>query len=122
MNLENFYQFCLSKNGVTEHFPFDEDTLVLKIGGKIFALTSLSDWENENPTVNLKCNPKKALELRADFEDIQPGYHMSKIHWNTININKSVSDKMINELINHSYELIFNSLPKKSQQEILEIT
>jgi len=122
MNLENFYQFCLSKNGVTEHFPFDEDTLVLKIGGKIFALTSLSDWENESPTVNLKCNTEKALELRADFEDIQPGYHMSKIHWNTININKCVSDKMINELINHSYELIFNSLPKKSQQEILEIT
>jgi predicted DNA-binding protein (MmcQ/YjbR family) len=122
MNLENFYQFCLSKNGVTEHFPFDEDTLVLKIGGKIFALTSLSDWENENPTVNLKCNSEKALELRAEFEDIRPGYHMNKIHWNTININKSVSDKMINELINHSYELIFNSLPKKSQQEILEIT
>ena len=121
MNLQNFYEFCLSKKGVTEHFPFDEDTLVFKVGNKMFALSSLSAWEKGNPSVNLKCDPEKAEELRADFEDIMPGYHMSKIHWNTININKSVSDKMILQLINDSYDVIFNSLTKKAQQEILKL-
>lgn len=111
----------MSKKGVTEHFPFDEDTLVFKVGSKMFALSSLSDWENGNPSVNLKCNPEKAEELRADFEDIIPGYHMSKIHWNTINVNKGVSDNMILALINDSYDLIFNSLTKKIQAEILEL-
>lgn len=120
MNLQNYYEFCLSKIGVTEHFPFDEDTLVFKVGGKMFALSSLSQWENGNPSVNLKCNPEKAEELRADFEDIMPGYHMSKVHWNTINVNKGVSDKMILELINDSYDLIFNSLTKKIQAEVLK--
>ncbi len=119
MNLENFYQFCISKSGVTEHFPFDEDTLVFKVAGKMFALTSLSDWEKEIPSINLKCNPEKAIELRAEFEDIQPGFHMSKIHWNTIYINKSVSDKLIFEFINQSYDLVFKSLSKKIQIEVL---
>ncbi|WP_310557387.1 MmcQ/YjbR family DNA-binding protein [Flavobacterium sp.] len=121
MNLETYYQYCLSKKGVTEHFPFDEDTLVFKVGGKMFALSSLSQWERGQPSVNLKCNPDKAEELRAEYNDIQPGYHMSKIHWNTINVNQEVSDKMIKELINHSYELIFKSLTKKIQTEINEL-
>ena len=121
MNLETYYQYCLSKKGVTEHFPFDEDTLVFKVGGKMFALSSLSQWEKGTPTVNLKCDPDKAEELRAEFNDIQPGYHMSKIHWNTINVNQEVSDKMIKELIDHSYELVFKSLTKKIQMEIIEL-
>jgi predicted DNA-binding protein (MmcQ/YjbR family) len=121
MNLETFYEYCISKKGVTEHFPFDKVTLVFKVGEKIFALSSLTDWENGEPSVNLKCNPDFALELRAQFSDIMPGYHMSKVHWNTININQSVSDTMIKELIDHSYQLIFDSLSKKSQNEILEI-
>lgn len=120
MNLENFYEYCTSKKGVTESFPFDEDTLVFKVGGKMFSLANLSGFENGNPSANLKCNPEKALELRAEYEDIQPGYHMSKIHWNTVNINKNVSDKLVFELINHSYELVFNSLTKKIQAEIAE--
>ena len=121
MNIQQLYEFCLSKKGVTEHFPFDEDTLVFKVGGKMFALTSLKDWENENAGINLKCDPEKANELRAEFEAINPGFHMSKIHWNTINFNKDVSDKMICELINHSYNLVFKSLTKKMQIEILEL-
>ncbi len=118
MNLENYYEFCLSKKGVTEHFPFDEDTLVFKVGGKMFALANLSGFENGNPSINLKCDPDRAQELRAEFDDIQPGYHMSKVHWNTINLNQNVSDKMIFELINHSYELVFKSLNKKLKSEI----
>ena len=118
MNLENYYEYCLSKKAVTEHFPFDEDTLVFKVGGKMFALANLSGFENGNPSINLKCDPNRAQELRAEFNDIQPGYHMSKVHWNTINLNQNVSDKMIFELINHSYELVFKSLNKKLKSEI----
>ncbi len=118
MNLENYYEYCLSKKAVTEHFPFDEDTLVFKVGGKMFALANLSGFENGNPSINLKCDPDRAQELRAEFDDIQPGYHMSKVHWNTINLNQNVSDKMIFELINHSYELVFKSLNKKLKSEI----
>lgn len=120
MNLETYYEFCLSKKGVTEHFPFDEETLVLKVGGKMFALSSLIQWENGKPSVNLKCNPDYAQELRAQYDDIQPGWHMSKIHWNTIAINQEVPDKLVKELINHSYDLVFKSLPKKMQNEILD--
>ena len=121
MNLETYYEYCLSKIGVTEHFPFDEDTLVFKVGAKMFALSSLSQWEKGQPSVNLKCDPDKAAELRSEFDDIQPGYHMSKIHWNTINVNQEVSDKIIKELIDHSYELIFKSLTKKTQTEITKL-
>lgn len=118
MNIQQIYEYCLSKKGVTEHFPFDEDTLVFKVGGKIFCLTSLSKWEEGNPSLNLKCNPEKAIELRAQFEAIQPGYHMSKVHWNTVYLNQDVSDRKIVYLINHSYELVMASLPKKIKQEI----
>lgn len=121
MNLETYYEYCLSKKGVTEHFPFDEETLVFKVGGKMFALSSLSQWEKGEASVNLKCNPERALELRAEYADIIPGWHMSKIHWNTIYINKNVSDKLILEFIDHSYELIFKSLTKKIQLEIIEM-
>jgi predicted DNA-binding protein (MmcQ/YjbR family) len=118
MNLENLYQYCLSKNGATEHFPFDNDALVFKVGEKMFALTSLSGFENEKPTINVKCNPERALLLRAEYEDVQPGYHMSKVHWNTININRGVADTMIFELIDDSFSLVFNSLTKKKQEEL----
>jgi predicted DNA-binding protein (MmcQ/YjbR family) len=121
MNIQQLYEFCLSKKGVTEHFPFDEDTLVFKVGGKMFALTSLSNWEKEIPAINLKCDPEKALELRAQYEGINPGWHMSKIHWNTIDFNNDVQDKMICELIIHSYDLVFKSLTKKLQNEIENI-
>jgi predicted DNA-binding protein (MmcQ/YjbR family) len=121
MNLETYYEYCLSKKGVTEHFPFDEDTLVFKVGGKMFALSSLSQWEKGQPSVNLKCDPERAQELRAEYDDIQPGFHMSKTHWNTIAVNESVSDALVKGLIDHSYELVFKSLTKKLQNEIQEL-
>jgi predicted DNA-binding protein (MmcQ/YjbR family) len=120
MNLENYYEYCLTKKGTTEHFPFDQDTLVFKVGGKMFALSSLNQWEKGTPTVNLKCNPDYAQELRAQYNDIQPAFHMSKVHWNTVAINNEVSDKFVKELIDDSYELVFKSLTKKSQNEILD--
>jgi predicted DNA-binding protein (MmcQ/YjbR family) len=118
MNLENYYDYCLFKKGVTEHFPFDEDTLVFKVGGKMFALSSLSQWEKGEPSLNLKCEPERAEELRAAYDDIKPGYHMSKAHWNTINVNQGVPDTLVHVLIDHSYDLVFSSLTKKNQEEI----
>lgn len=118
MNIQQLYDFCLSKLAVTEHFPFDEDTLVFKVGGKMFCLTSLKEWENGTPALNLKCNPERAEQLRAEYEAIQPGYHMSKIHWNTVDFKSDVSDKMMLELLNHSYELVYTSLTKKLRDEI----
>lgn len=115
MTIDIYYDYCLAKKGVTEHFPFDEDTLVFKVGGKMFALSSLQEWENGTPSVNLKCDPDWALELRGQYDDIQAGYHMSKIHWNTVKINGSVTDNFIKELIDHSYDLVFKSLTKKQQ-------
>jgi predicted DNA-binding protein (MmcQ/YjbR family) len=119
MNLETYYEYCLSKKGVTEHFPFDEETLVFKVGGKMFALSSLNEWEKGNPSINLKCNPEYAEELRAEYDNIKPGWHMSKIHWNTIEINRNVPDYLIKALIDHSYDLVFKSLTKKMQLEVL---
>ena len=121
MNLETYYEYCLSKKGVTEHFSFDEDTLVFKVGGKIFALSSLNQWEKGQPSVNLKCDPERAQELRAEYDDIQPGFHMNKIHWNTVAVNRDVQDAFFKELIDHSYELVFKSLTKKMQSEIHEL-
>lgn len=118
MNLEDCYTYCLSKKGVSEHFPFDEDTLVFKVGGKMFALTSLKGWENGKPSLNLKADPDWAQELRGQYDDIQPGYHMSKIHWNTVAVNCEISDTFVKELIDHSYDLVFKSLTKKIQSEI----
>lgn len=108
----------MGKPGVIEHFPFDEDTLVFKVGGKMFALTSLSDWERGMPSANLKCDPERAVELREAYEGISPGYHMSKVHWNTVSIHSDVPAALVNELIDHSYELVLMSLPKKARLEI----
>lgn len=118
MNIQSFYDYCLAKKGVTEHFPFDEDTLVFKVGGKMFALSSLKEWENGNPSINLKCDPERALEFRAEYDAVNAGYHMSKVHWNTVGVNGDVPLPMLRELIDHSYELVFKSLTKKLQSEI----
>lgn len=118
MNIQAYYDYCLAKKGVTEHFPFDEDTLVFKVGGKMFALSSLKEWENNTPSINLKCDPERGMELRAEYEGIQPGYHMSKVHWNTVTVNSDVPLSLLKELIDHSYDLVFKSLTKKLQAEI----
>lgn len=119
MDIQQLYEFCLTKKGVTEHFPFDEDTLVFKIGGKMFCLTSLKKWEQGDHSINLKCNPEYALELREQYEAVEPGWHMSKTHWNTVSVNGDLSAKMVLELITHSYDLVFSSLTKKLQAEVL---
>ena len=113
MDIQQFYEFCLSKKGVTQQFPFDENTLVFKVAGKIFASTSLEKWENGTPAINLKCDPNRAIELRDQYEGIIPGYHSNKKHWNTIAINADVPDQNIAVLIDHSYELVYNKLTKK---------
>ncbi len=115
MNIEEFRNYCLSKPGVTEDFPFDETTLVFKVGGKMFALTDLE----EEFRINLKCDPERAIKLREDYPGIIPGYHMSKKHWNTIKVNGSVEDAMLYDLIDHSYHLVFSSLPKNIKIEIV---
>lgn len=121
MNIQQFCAKCTSLKAVTEHFPFDKDTLVFKIGGKMFALTSLQDWESGNPSVALKCDPERAEELRAEYANIVPGYHMSKKHWNTVYINKDVPEKMIESLILDSYNLVLSSLTKKAQTDISQL-
>jgi predicted DNA-binding protein (MmcQ/YjbR family) len=93
---------------------------VFKVGGKMFCLTSLKQWESNEPSLNLKCDPDKAEVLRAEYEAIQPGYHMSKKHWNTIEFHSDVNDKMMYQLIKDSYDLVFKSLTKKIQSEIKE--
>ena len=121
MDLEIFYEYCLSKKGVTEHFPFDQDTLVFKVGGKIFALSSLKQWELGNPSVNLKCDPGLAKEWRLQYETIQPGFHMNKNHWNTVAINTTISSLFLKQMIDLSYDLVFRSLTKKVQQEVIDL-
>ena len=115
MNIEEFRDYCLSKKYVTESFPFDEQTLVFKVANKMFALSGL---EHQPSTVNLKCNPERAIELRDEFSDIIPGFHMSKKHWNTITIEGDISNILILELIDHSYELVVKGLTKKLQKEL----
>ncbi|MFM9825615.1 MmcQ/YjbR family DNA-binding protein [Flavobacterium sp.] len=119
MNLGTFYEYCLSKKGITEHFPFDQDTLVFKVGGKMFALSSLSKWKKQMPYVNLKCNPEYSQELRGQYDYIQPAFYMSKVHWNTVVINSNVQDKFVKELIDDSYNLAFKSLTKKHKMRFL---
>ncbi len=115
MNIEQFREYCLSKKGVTEEFPFDEVTLVFKVMGKIFALSGL---ERIPPQVNLKCDPEWAIELREAYDGtIISGFHMSKKHWNTVELNQLPSNFM-KELIDHSYDLVVKGLPKKIRYQL----
>lgn len=116
MNIEEFREYCISKPGVTEEFPFDEVTLVFKVMGKMFALTNLEG----NWGINLKCDPERAIELRERFEEITPGYHMNKQHWNTVRMDGSLSTSLIRELIDDSYQLIVDKLPKKLKDELFK--
>lgn len=115
MKINFFRDYCLNKPGVSEDTPFDENTLCFKIGGKIFAIIDIEEFQS----VNLKCDPERAIELREQFEGIQAGYHMNKKHWNTVLFDGSVSDKLILELVDHSYDLVLNSLPKTKINNIL---
>lgn len=112
MNIEDFRNYCLQKSGVTEAFPFGGDTLVFKVYGKMFALTDLDLFTS----INLKCNPEMAVALREQYPAVIPGYHMNKKHWNTIMMDATIPDSLIREWIDHSYDLVFNSLPKKFRE------
>lgn len=112
MNSEEIREFCLSKKAVEESFPFDNDTLVFKVGGKIFLLLSISSKPLQ---FNVKCQPDKAVELRENYSFVLPGYHMNKTHWNTIVCDREIPKKLLYDWINHSYELVVSSLPKKSK-------
>ena len=114
MNIEEYRDYCISKKGVSEGFPFDKNTLVFKVMGKMFALADVDSFN----FINLKCDPEKAAELREIYNAIKPGYHMSKTHWNSVYVNSDVSDKMIYQLIDDSYNLIVSSLTKKLQAEL----
>lgn len=119
MNIEQLHKYCLSKKGVTEHFPFDQVTLVFKVMGKMFALVGLERWEKGIYNINLKCIPDWAEELRETYESIKPGFHMNKKHWNTVTLNSGdVSDKFAYELIDHSYNLVVKGLSKKLRLEL----
>lgn len=115
MDIEILRQYCLQKAGVTEGFPFDEVTLVFKVMGKMFALLAL----DANPKqINLKCDPERAIQLRSEYDTIKPGYHMSKVHWNTLVLDGSLPAALVHNLIDHSYELVKSSLPKKVQEQL----
>lgn len=111
MNIEELREFCITKKVVTESFPFNETVLVFKVAGKMFALTDI----NPPFKINLKCDPERALELREAYPCVLPGYHMNKKLWNTIEVDGSLSDDFLKELINHSYDLIVESLPKSKR-------
>ena len=115
MNLASLRDFCLSLKGATEDTPFDDKVLVFKVMGKMFCLTDMDSFES----VNVKCEPEKALELREKFVEVTPGYHMSKVHWNNVLVNEGVDDETIFSWILDSYTLIVKGLTKK-QREALE--
>jgi len=102
MNIESIREYCISKKGATESLPFGEDTLVFKVNEKIFALVNL----NGDLSINLKCDPALAIELRERYSSVTSGYHMNKKHWNTINLDGTVPDKEVFSWIDHSYDLI----------------
>jgi len=111
MNIEQLRDYCLSKPGAEETLPFGPDTLVFKIGGKAFLLCPLESGEL---SFNVKCDPELASELREQYAAVQPGYHMNKKHWNTITVDGSITNKELRAWIDHSYELVIKSLPKKA--------
>ena len=110
MDIEQFLAYCLAKENVEETFPFGESTLVLKVNGKMFALTGL---DAEGFTVNLKCDPDYALELREQYPEVQPGWHMNKSHWNTVDFEGSLPPELLRRLIDHSYALVVKGGKKR---------
>lgn len=114
MNIESYREFCISKPGVTEAFPFDTNTLVFKVMGKMFALADVEEFVS----INLKCDPEEAIRLREMYDGIVPGYHMNKKHWNTVLTDGSVPENLLFEMINNSYDLVVSQLPKKLKEEL----
>lgn len=114
MTLDQLREYCLSKQGTEESFPFDESTLVFKVLGKMFALVDI----DQPDSINLKCDPEKAIDLRENYDDITPGFHMNKKHWNSVSLIGRLHDSFILSLIDHSYQEVVRSLPKKEQVKL----
>lgn len=115
MDIIEFRDYCINRPGVTEEFPFDNNTLVFKVSGKMFALCGVDNFS----TANLKCDPDWAEELRANHPEIKPGYHMSKKHWNTVDVLHFANTALVRKLIDHSYDLVVSKLTK-TQREALK--
>lgn len=115
MHLDAFRDHCLALPGAEETLPFGPDTLVFKVGGKMFALIGL---ERMPPAANLKCDPERAVELRDQYDAITPGWHMNKVHWNTVGLQADVPNDLIRDLVDHSYALVQASLPKRVQADL----
>jgi predicted DNA-binding protein (MmcQ/YjbR family) len=117
MDIESLRMHCLTKKGVTEELPFGPDTLVFKVMSKIFLLTGM-DYPL---SFNVKCDPEMAIQLREEYPFVLPGYHMNKMHWNTIEANHSVSDELLKNWIDHSYDLVKDGLTKKEKEALLKL-
>ncbi len=117
MNIEEIRDYCLAKPGVTEGFPFNDTALVFKVAGKMYALLDLSE---ESRGLSLKCDPELAIELREQHPEVTPAYHFNKKHWNTIIMDGSVSDQLVRQWIDHSYDLVVQSLPKARREKLQE--
>ncbi|HEY5326043.1 MAG TPA: MmcQ/YjbR family DNA-binding protein [Mucilaginibacter sp.] len=115
MNIEELREYCLQKTGATEGLPFGEDTLVFKVGEKLFLLTSITRGNQ----FNVKCDPELAIELRERYAEVRPGYHMNKKLWNTVYMDGVLTKKQLLEMIDHSYNLVFEGLPKKVKEGIM---
>ena len=118
MNIEELREYCISKPAVTESFPFDEATLVFKVAGKMFLLTDLVDAFS----MNVKNTPEKVIELKEQYSSVLPGYHMNKIHWITVLIDGSISDSLIRQWIDESYDLIKSGFSRKEKALFAEMT
>lgn len=118
MNIEELREYCLSLKNVEEAMPFGPDTLIFKVGGKIFLIVGLDDSPLQ---FNVKCNPEKAIELREQYDCVIPGYHMNKKHWNTIIINGTASEKLVRQWISDSYKLVIAGLSKSEQKRLKEM-
>jgi predicted DNA-binding protein (MmcQ/YjbR family) len=113
MDIEQLREYCIAKPATTEGFPFDGETLVFKVAGKMFAIIPLEKGDR----ISLKCDPDRAIELRAEWEEITAGWHLSKKHWNSLNLRGRLSSELVKELVDHSYELVKKGLTKKVREE-----
>jgi len=116
MDRDGVFALCLALPGAEETYPFGDEVAVMKIGGKMFALVSLGD----EPVVNLKCDPSRALELRAAYAGIRPGYHQAKRHWNSVDLDGSVEDDVVRGLVEDSYDLVVAKLPRGVRDPLVE--
>jgi predicted DNA-binding protein (MmcQ/YjbR family) len=127
MNFEDFRNYCLGKKGVTEDYPFDGSTAWMKVMGKLFAIANITEMKRAGKMIppfefiNLKCDPEKAIELRELHQEVQPGWHQNKKHWNSIYTSGSLSDDFLYQQIDHSYELVKNSLTKNQKEELMKL-